>query len=106
MIWSGVAHRSTTERVGCYGPSWKKQSGPIVPAGNVRLRSSEKNFKKSAAGLSQAQARSGLSFQTICEFLGIDPGQLLERLKSLDDGEFPRRRYRPQRNGRPRILSA
>jgi hypothetical protein len=37
---------------------------------------------------SEAQERSGLSFQTICEFLGIDPGQLLERLKSLDDGEF------------------
>jgi hypothetical protein len=53
----------------------------------------------------EAQARSGLSFQTICEFLGIDPGQLMERLKSLDDGEFPRRRYRLQRNGRPRILA-
>jgi hypothetical protein len=53
----------------------------------------------------EAQARSRLSFQTICEVLGIDPGQLLERLKSLDAGEFPRRRYRPQRNGRPRILA-
>jgi hypothetical protein len=56
-------------------------------------------------GDSATLPRSGLRFQTICEFLGIDPGQLLERLKSLDDGEFPRRRYRLQRNGRPRILA-
>jgi hypothetical protein len=55
---------------------------------------------------SQAEPRSGLSFQTICDLLGIDRGQLLKGLKSLNGGEFPRRRHRLTRNARPRTLAA
>ena len=55
---------------------------------------------------SEAQPRSALSFQTICEFLEVDPRQLLKKLKSLDRKEFPRRRYRFQPNGWLRILAS
>ena len=55
---------------------------------------------------SQARPRSGFSFQTICDFLSIDRGQLLKGLKSLNSDEFSRRQHRLTRNARPRTLAA
>ena len=55
---------------------------------------------------SQARPRSGFSFQTICDFLSIDRGQLLKGLKSLNNDEFLRRPHRLTRNARPRTLAA
>ena len=55
---------------------------------------------------SQARPRSGFSFQTICNFLSIDRGQLLKGLKSLNSDEFPWCRHQLTRNARPRTLAA
>jgi hypothetical protein len=52
----------------------------------------------------EAQARSGLSFQRICEVLGIDPDSCWSDSSLSMLANFRRRRYR-KRNGRPRILA-
>jgi hypothetical protein len=56
------------------------------------------------SGRTEAQLRL-LDFQTICEFLGIDPCWVLTALKSLDAREFPPRRHRPLRSTRPRSVA-